>query len=56
MPDSQDTLHFLDYWRIMRSRKEIIIAVSLLVVLSGIVITLAMPKVYMASVVISVAS
>lgn len=44
-----ETLHFLDYWRVIRSRKEVIIAVSLLVVLTGILVTYAMPKVYMAS-------
>ncbi len=54
MNDSQETLHFLDYWRVVSSRKEIVIAVSLLVVITGIIITYAMPKVYRASAVIRV--
>ena len=47
-------MHFLDYWRVITSRKEIVIAVSLLVVITGVLITLAMPKVYMASSIIRV--
>ncbi len=54
MNDQQENVHFLDYWRIISSRKEIVIAVSLLVVITGFIITLAMPKVYMASAVIRV--
>ena len=54
MNDTQETVHFLDYWRVISSRKEIVIAVSLLVVITGIIITYAMPKVYMASSVIRV--
>jgi capsular exopolysaccharide synthesis family protein len=54
MADSEQNLHFLDYWRVIGSRKEIVIAVSLLVVLTGIIITYAMPKVYMASAVVRV--
>ena len=54
MSDSQDSLHFLDYWRVISSRKEIVIAVSLLVVVAGVVATYALPKVYMASAVIKV--
>ncbi len=54
MNDAQENLHFLDYWRVISSRKEIVIAVSLLVVITGIIITYAMPKVYMASAVIRV--
>lgn len=51
---SQEILHFLDYWQVIRSRKEIVIAVSLLVVLTGIIVTYTMPKVYMASTVVAV--
>lgn len=40
-------LHFLDYWRVIRSRKEIILAVILLVVLTGTAFTLTLPKTYM---------
>ena len=54
MSEEQDSLHFLDYWRVIASRKEIVIAVSLLVVVAGVVATYALPKVYMASAVIKV--
>ena len=40
------TLHFLDYWRVIRSRKEIVLAVALLVVITGTVYTLMLPKIY----------
>ena len=36
-------LHFLDYWRVIKSRKEIILAVALLVVLTGMAYTFTMP-------------
>ncbi len=45
----QDATHFMDYWRMVKSRKEVVIAVFLFVVVAGIVVTLLMPKVYMAS-------
>ena len=35
-------LHFLDYWRVIRSRKEIILAVALLVILTGTAVTFMM--------------
>lgn len=54
MTEQQESLHFLDYWRVIRSRKEIIIAVFLLVVLTGIIVTYSLPKVYMSSTVIKV--
>ena len=54
MQEEQEALHFLDYWRVIRSRKEIIIAVTLLVVLTGILVTYSMPKVYRASCIIGV--
>ena len=54
MSEPQESLHFLDYWRIIRSRKEIVIAVALLVVITGIVITYALPKIYMASTLVQV--
>ncbi|MBL7077529.1 MAG: polysaccharide biosynthesis tyrosine autokinase [Kiritimatiellae bacterium] len=50
----QDSLHFLDYWRVIVSRKEIVIAVALLVILAGVLVTFSMSKVYMASCVIKV--
>lgn len=45
----QEITHFMDYWRMVRSRKEVVIAVFLFVVLAGVVTTLSLPKVYMAS-------
>ena len=39
----------MDYWRMIKSRKEVVISVFLFVVLAGVVITLSLPKVYMAS-------
>lgn len=54
MAEKEQNLHFLDYWRVISSRKEVVIAVSLLVVLTGIIITYAMPKVYRSSAVIRV--
>lgn len=44
----QESLHFLDYWRVIRSRKEIILAVTLLVVLTGTAYTFTLPKIYQA--------
>ena len=36
MEESQETKqHFLDYWRVIRSRKEVILAVTLLIVITG---------------------
>lgn len=43
------SLHFLDYWRVIRSRKEIILAVTLLVVLTGFFYTLTLPNIYRAT-------
>ncbi len=43
------TLHFLDYWRVIRSRKEIILAVTLLIVITGVAYTFMLPKKYTAS-------
>jgi len=42
---SQETrLHFLDYWRIIRIRKTVILAVFLLVVITATVVTLMYPE------------
>ena len=46
----QSAVHFLDYWQVLYARKEIVIAVVLLVTLTGIVITRQMPRVYASSV------
>ncbi|MGQ9661428.1 MAG: GumC family protein [Kiritimatiellia bacterium] len=54
MAENREPQHFLDYWRVIRSRKEIVIAISLLVIVTGILITLSLPKVYMSSAVILV--
>ncbi len=53
-PPPAESVHFLDYWQILYSRKEIVIAVSILLILVGIVITRRMPKVYAAQAVIEV--
>jgi polysaccharide biosynthesis transport protein len=42
------TLHFLDYWRVIRDRKEVILAVALLTIVTGTAYTLMMPKQYTA--------
>lgn len=47
---ADSSLHFLDYWRVIRSRKEVILAVLLLVVVTGTAFTLMLPKKYMADV------
>ncbi len=47
-PPPETGLHFLDYWRVIRSRKEIILAVTLLVVLTGTAYTFTLPRIYRA--------
>ena len=47
--NSQESAHFMDYWRMVKSRIEVVIAVFLFVVTAGVVITLSLPKTYMAS-------
>lgn len=42
-------VHFLDYWRVVKSRKEIILAVTLLVVVTASAYTFTRPKIFMAS-------
>jgi len=50
-PDSSETkLHFLDYWRIIRIRKLVILAVFLLVVTTTTVVSLWLPKKYASTV------
>ena len=51
---SQSAVHFLDYWQILYSRKEIVIAVALIMIFTGIVVTRAMPRVYQATTLIQV--
>jgi polysaccharide biosynthesis transport protein len=43
------TLHFLDYWRVIRDRKEVILAVALLTIVTGTAYTLMMPKKFTAT-------
>src|SRR6185503_5633017 len=47
-------LHFLDYWRILRIRKTVILAVFLLVSLTTTVVTYLLPPAYSSKVVISI--
>src|SRR5580704_17478274 len=42
-------LHFLDYWRIIRIRKTVILAVFLLVFVTATLVTYMLPKSYMSS-------
>ncbi|MFN0067596.1 MAG: GumC family protein [Limisphaerales bacterium] len=44
---AETKLHFLDYWRIIRIRKAVIIAVFLLVVITVTVVSYMLPKTYM---------
>lgn len=54
-PNPPETkLHFLDYWRIIRIRKTVILAVFLLVVLTTVVVTLILPESYSSTVTIEV--
>ncbi|MCF7838616.1 MAG: polysaccharide biosynthesis tyrosine autokinase [Candidatus Marinimicrobia bacterium] len=48
MEPQAETTHFLDYWRVVRARKEIIIAVAILVVLTGSAVTFMLPRIFMA--------
>ena len=45
-PSSEGKLHFLDYWRIIRLRKVIILAVFLLVVITTTAVTFVLPPSY----------
>src|SRR5262245_17824091 len=47
VPAPQETkLHFLDYWRIIRIRKTVILAVFLLVVITATLVTFMLPESY----------
>src|ERR1700759_2267272 len=49
-PSTPETkLHFLDYWRIIRIRKTVILAVFLLVVITATVVTLMYPESFASS-------
>ena len=43
-PQQENRLHFLDYWRIIRIRKTVIIAVFLLVVITATLVTFILPE------------
>src|SRR5512142_2622605 len=43
-PPQEAKLHFLDYWRIIRIRKTIILAVFLLVVITATLVTFILPE------------
>ncbi len=45
-PQPESKLHFLDYWRIIRIRKTVIMAVFFLVVLTATVVTFYLPETY----------
>ncbi len=51
---ADETLHFLDYWRVISSRKEVAIIAFLLVTIAGVAATFAMRKTYVASVLVQV--
>jgi len=42
----ESTLHFLDYWRIIRIRKTVIISVFLLIAITATVVTFILPQYY----------
>src|SRR3982074_568105 len=47
VPSPQETkLHFLDYWRIIRIRKTVILAVFLLVVITATLVTFILPETF----------
>src|SRR5512138_1626423 len=43
-PPQETKLHFLDYWRIIRIRKTVILAVFLLVVITATLVTFILPE------------
>ncbi|MBU6402590.1 MAG: capsular biosynthesis protein, partial [Verrucomicrobia bacterium] len=51
---AETKLHFLDYWRIIRIRKTVILAVFMLVLLTTVAVTYILPKSYSSTVRISV--
>lgn len=42
--DNVNSLHFLDYWRVIRDRKEVVLAVALMTIVTGTFYTVMMPK------------
>ena len=45
-PTQETKLHFLDYWRIIRIRKTVILAVFLLVVITATLVTFILPEAF----------
>src|SRR5208282_3506780 len=45
-PPPEPKLHFLDYWRIIRIRKTVILAVFFLVVITATLVTFILPAAY----------
>src|SRR5436309_11583732 len=45
-PAPETKLHFLDYWRIIRIRKTVILAVFLLVVITATLVTFILPEAF----------
>src|ERR1017187_2461673 len=45
-PPPEASLHFLDYWRIVRIRKTVIISVFLLIAITATVVTFILPESY----------
>src|SRR6266480_6818204 len=43
-PPQETKLHFLDYWRIIRIRKTVILAVFVLVVITATLVTFILPE------------
>src|SRR3954464_13047746 len=48
-PPQETKLHFLDYWRIIRIRKTVILAVFLLVVITSTLVTFMYPESFASS-------
>lgn len=55
-PTPESRLHFLDYWRIIRVRKTVILAVFLLVVITATLVTFILPEQFMSTTTIRVAN
>ena len=53
-PQAENKLHFLDYWRIIRIRKTVILAVFLLVVITATLVTFILPESYSSSATIKI--
>jgi capsular exopolysaccharide synthesis family protein len=49
MPE-ETKIHFLDYWRVVKLRKAIILSVFLLVLLTAAAVTFSLPRIYYANV------